>query len=199
MNGYQATLPSRKFSSNVLKAVTLAYLVVLVPSSIWYGLSGKTVLVTNLLFDAADLVGARLLLSNLLFACFTKGYRPPHLILAILLVAAWEFTWWTHGWLVDSRRRSFVQGGSAAYDEAVSNVLRNRALLTDKQRTIEDVIRGHPHAKAWTNTDGSTTIIFPEREGNYRRGYLYHSGSRLPPYISSDPEIFHLTNGWYEY
>jgi len=26
MNGYQATLPSRKFSSNVLKAVTLAYL-----------------------------------------------------------------------------------------------------------------------------------------------------------------------------
>jgi len=181
-----------------LGAVTIGYVATFAACSVWYGLSPPNP-TADLLFMAACAVGTLLVLGNIVFALSARRYRLRHLALAAALLGVWQFSWWTAGWRVDRRRQWFAREGKAGYEQAVTSVLSNRQLLTSNERALEEIVSGHPHASAWTNPDGSITIVFPVLEGNYRHGYLYQAGGQLPRNIAKDPDTLHLTNGWYEY
>ncbi len=193
------TWPSLRVRSRLLCGVSLVFAAVVVSCSAWYAASPRTLPLDTLLSMATDALTALLLLANALFAFSARGYRIRHIALCGVLIATLAFTWCANGWRVDNRRQRFARQGKMAYEQAITNVLNNRQLLTDKESSVEQLVGDHPHATAWTNSDGSVTIVFPGLEGNYRMGYIYQSGGQLPSFIAVNPDTVHLTNGWYEY
>lgn len=187
-------------SGLILKLVTAVWLGLLIGVSIWDGVSIESTLPIKLVLWILTLCGGVLLLSTILLGVLWRNRRRLYFTLTCLVIVGFGFSWFSAYWHMRTRQNWFVRNGVGVYEDLLSKILANRTLLTDKPRSLHNLVQHPSSVVGRTNHDGSVTIWFGGRDGSARRGYLYHSGSRLTADPSdSRSRLMHLTNGWYEY
>jgi hypothetical protein len=97
------------------------------------------------------------------------------------------------------RRDWFLREGIKPYERMVAIMATNKSMLSAKPQFLSRF--GEMAVSARTNADGSLTIWFKPRDGDFRLGYLYDPRPNLAadPLDTKNAHFCRLTNGWYEF
>jgi hypothetical protein len=199
-------------SKGFLINVTVLFLIIFFADCIWSGASGDNSIYTVFVSFISLVSLVCLFFVNLGFAVFQSKQRMAHLVMSLLIIIAFCGIFpLCLKWGGNTQRQWFFQKGMQTYNLMVDKVIQNKAMLTDEESRLDDLV-GRKGVYGYTNADGSITIRFQGRGNWLRAGYLFYSGSQMTVKPGNTNLYFipsnncyknyhwvHLTNGWYEY
>lgn len=187
-------------ASKFVRVMSYLCFTILIITSMEIAVSPMTPPLANVILFCGVVLAFALMVADVLFMVFAKGVRLVHAILGAALVFCLLFSFWANQWHAETRRRHFLHKEMPVFQKIVERVKGNRGSLSSQPRQLNGIAEQQIVVSASTNLDGSLVIRFPDPEAGPRHGYLYYSGDQLKVEPGdADVQVYHLTNGWYEY